>query len=361
MKWKLTVVLVVILAVIILAGLHKGPPDGKASGTGNLPHPDIIRIAAPERRAFAETCRWFGKVESRNKTRIIALETGRIVSITASDGASVAKGDLLFTIGGPLVESRLKALRTQLAALEERIEFAKQMVRVKRKAVSRQFARREELLSAEDVLARLKAEMESVRQAIERFQEATHIRATVGGVFTHRKVSVGQEVQKGDDLAEIISRDHVYIAATVFPKGGGAELEKKRAVINLPGGNSIQGTITTVLPQRTAEGATVVWIEGIDLDSALSPGQTVAGTIILSAHEKALAVPQAAVVRDEKERAYVFLKNSSGYRRQPVKTGIVAGGWIEITSGLKAGDKVVVRGAYELFYRDFNKIYKVAD
>ena len=86
-----------------------------------------------------------------------------------------------------------------------------------------------------------------------------------------------------------------------------------------------------------------------------------AGTIILAAHENALAVPQAAVVRDEEERAYVFLQNRSGYRRQPVKTGIVASGWIEITSGLKAGDEVVVQGAYELLYQDFNKIYKVAD
>ena len=83
-KLKVTLIVIAILAVIILAGLHKGLPDGKASGTGNLPHSTIIKIAAPQRRAFAETCRWFGKVESRNRTRIIALETGRIVSITAS-------------------------------------------------------------------------------------------------------------------------------------------------------------------------------------------------------------------------------------------------------------------------------------
>jgi len=361
-KWTVILVVVAILAAIILAVLHKGLSDGETFGTGKLSHSTIIKIATPQRRIFSETCRWFGKVESRNKTRIIALETGRIVSITASEGTSVAKGDLLFTIGGPLVDSRLEALRNQSAALEERIKLAEHMVKIKREAVAQQFAKYEELTSSEDALARLKAKMESVRQEIQRLQEATRLRATVRGMFTNRKVSIGQEVQKGDDLGEIISQDHIYIAATLFlPKGRGAELEKRQAVINLPEGKQVQGAITTVLPQRTAEGATVVWIEAPDLDSTLSPGQTVAGTIILAAHEKAFAVPKAAIVRDEEERAYVFLKNPSGYRRQPVKTGIVASGWIEITSGLKAGDEVVVQGAYELFYQDFNKIYKVVD
>ncbi|NDY41559.1 efflux RND transporter periplasmic adaptor subunit [Dissulfurirhabdus thermomarina] len=363
MKRTIIVVFLIVAALVIVGPslLHKELVDAKDPATGNLPRRDIIRNAPPERRAFAETLRWFGKVKSRNRTRVIAMETGRIVSIAARDGVPVAKGDLLFTIGGPLVDSRLEVLQNQSATLRERITLAEQMVRVKREAVSRKFAKREELTVAEDALARLKAEMESVKQAIQQLQEATHIHAMHGGVFINRKVSVGQEVQKGDDLAEIISQDSIYIAATLFPKRRDAKLETKRAVINLPEGRQIQGTVTTVLPQRTAEGATVVWIEGPDLDSALSPGQTVAGTIILSEHEKALAVPQDAIVRDDEERAYVFIKGSSGYRRQPVKTGIIAGGWVEIVSGVKAEDEVVVQGAYELFYQDFNKTYKVAD
>ncbi len=363
MKRKTTVVVIIIIVAITFAVLTIRPTlKGKAPATGTIPHPNIIRTAAPQRRAFAETCRWFGKVESGDKAGIIALEAGRIDSIAAGDGATVAGGDLLFTIGGPLVDSRLESLRNRSVTLQERIKLAEEMVRINRDAVSRKFAKHEELARAADALARLKAEMESVRQEMQRLQEATHLHATVGGVFTNRKVSVGQEVQKGDDLAEIISQDHIYIAATLFlPKGRDAELEKRQAVINLPEGKQVQGSVTTVLPQRTAEGASVVWIEGPDLAPALHPGQTVSGTIILSAHEKALAVPKNALVRDDEERAYVFLKDSSGYRKQPIKTGIVAGGWVEIVSGLKVGDDVVVQGAYELFYRNFNKIYKVAD
>ena len=63
------------------------------------------------------------------------------------------------------------------------------------------------------------------------------------------------------------------------------------------------------------------------------------------------------------ENSFVFLKNSSasGYHRQAVKTGIVSHGMAEILQGLKKNDRIVVQGAYELFYNDFNKIYKVVD
>ena len=84
MKRKTAVLFLVIpvLAAITLTVLHRGSlPNNNTPATDALPRPDIIRTATPQRRGFAETCRWFGKVESRDKTRIIALETGRNVSI----------------------------------------------------------------------------------------------------------------------------------------------------------------------------------------------------------------------------------------------------------------------------------------
>ena len=364
MKRKITGIFIVIaiVATIVLAVRHCG--DSSNTGTAGidaLPRPDLIRTAQPRFRDFTETRIWFGIVRSRDKAKIIALENGRIVSINAGDGIPVSRGDLIFTIGGPLIDSRREVLKNQADTLSELIPPAEQMVKIKRDALSRRLAKFEELAAAEDALARLRSELEAIRQETERLREAVHLRAPVGGVFTNRKVSSGQEVRNGDGLAEIISQNHIYIEATLFPRSGDAELKKKPAVINLSGGNFIQGNIITVLPRRTATGATVVWIEGDELAPVLRPGQIVTGTVLLSAHEKALALPPDAIVRDDEERAYVFLKDSSGYRRKSVRTGNLSDGWVEIISGLKEGDEVVVRGAYELFFRDFNKIYKVAD
>jgi len=355
-------IVVAVVAIITLAALHRGPaPEGKTHAINAAQRPDRIRTARPQRKDFAETAHWFGTVESRDRARLIALENGRIVSIIAEDGMPVTAGQLLLTIGGPSIDSRQKVLKSRSAALQQRMTLAERMVTIKRDAVSQQFAKYEELTVAEDALFRLKAELESAGQEIHRLQAAIHVRATVDGVFTNRQVAAGQEVQKGDALAEIIAPNHLYIAATLFPKGGERELEKKRVVIDVPGEDAIQGTISTVFPQRTAAGASAVWIEGSDVAQVLRPGQTVSGRVVFSVHDSVLAIPKNAIVRNEKEQPFVFLKDSSGYRRKPVKTGISADGWIEITSGLMEEDEVVVQGAYELFFRDFNKIYKVAD
>jgi RND family efflux transporter MFP subunit len=354
-------ILFTIGAVIALGWWYvRTPSDNKDHNAAVFQSPDLFKTGTPKRQDFTETCRWFGKVESRDKTRIIALETGMIVSIDAGDEMPVKKGALLFTIGGPLIESRLEVLRNKTATLQERVTLAERIVSIKQDAVSRKFTKYEELTSAEDALARLKAEMGSARQEMQRLQEAIHVRATIDGVFTNRKVSAGQEVQKGDNLAEIISLNHIYVVSTLFPQKD-AELEGKQAFITPAGSSSISGTIVNVLPQSTAEGAVVVWIEGPALDRVLRPGRTVSGTVVLSLRKGALAVPQGAIVRDEKEQAYVFVKDPSGYHKRPVKTGIISEGWVEVMSGLKEVDEIVIRGAYELFYRDFNKIYKAAD
>jgi len=352
---------IVIVAVITLAGWYVRSLSGnKGRSAAVLPRPDIFKTDVPRRQNFTETCRWFGKVESKEKIDIIMMKTSWIASVNTEDGIAVKKGTLLFTLNDPLIAGRLEIVRKKVFDLQQEATLGEQEVSTGKKAVTRKRPENERRISGKDSLARLRAGLESGKQEILFLQDALYVRATAAGVFTNRKVSVGQMVRKGDKLAEIISVKHLRVIATLFPlKDIG--LEGKKAIIDVPNGGSISATVVKEFPRRTAEGATIVWIEAPDLGRVFRPGETVSGRITLSLHKRALAVPQGAVVRDEKEQAYVFLKDSSGYRRKPVKTGIVSDDWVEIVAGLKEGDELVVRGAYELFYRNFNKIYKVAD
>ena len=359
MKQKIVGSFIIFAAItaVVLGIRHIREVHNREAPPSNL---EPFKTERPQRRDFIETCRWFGDVKSSHREQISVLQAGRIVSVDARDGASVKKGMPLFTIGGPLINNRLKVLRNRSSILQRRIALARHVVSIKQKAISQKMARYEELASAEDVLARLKTEQGSLRHEIHCLQETTHIHATINGIFTRRRVSVGQEVQKGDRLGEIVSLDQIYIAATLFPKER-TGLEGKKASIDLDSSRSIPGTVVSVLPERTAEGAVAVWIRGSALGRFLRPGQTVKGTILLSIHRKALAVPPSAIMRDGKERAYVFVKDSSGYHKKAVKTGIFSNGWVEVLSGIREKDEVVTQGAYELFYRNFNKTYKVAD
>jgi hypothetical protein len=230
------------------------------------------------------------------------VESKRAVKGIALEGRQVISSEALPSLGGPIAESRLKTLQ----------------------------------------------------------QRAT---SPAPGIFTSRGDSVRMDVKKGAHLADIISPTDLRIVASLFPPGD-IPLKGKTAIINSAIGKTITGTVEKALPQPTISGLTfiwLVWIEGDAINRQMKPGQTAHGEIPLRVRRNVLALPAGAVVRDEHEQPLVFLIVPGGYRKQPVKTGLTSEGWVEVVSGISEGAEVVVQGTYELFHRDFSKVYKVAD
>ena len=356
------IIVLTFMAIAIIVAMKFLHPHAKpeSPSSTSLSLDSLIQVGTPQQRDFTKTCRWFGKVESREKVDVVVLKTSWIDSVNVSDEMFVKKGTPLFTLNDPMIDSRLVAIKKKIVFLQEQVTFYEHKITTEKDSVSQAIPSKKELVVVEDSLVSLRTELKSAKEEKHFLQDAIYIRATTDGVFTNRKVSEGQIVEKGDKLAEIISIKRLRVVATLFPPKN-IKLKKKRVIIYLTNGESISGTVVKELPQRTAEGAIVVWIEGPEVNNRLRPGQTVNGKLILSLHKKMLTVPQSAIVKDEQERTYVFLKELGGFHKQPVKTGIVSDGWVESLSGVMEKDTVVIRGAYELFYQDFNKIYKAAD
>jgi len=361
-KFIETIVILTIVAVTIIVTIKLLHTQVKREDklSASLPLDSLIQVGTPQQRDFTETCHWFGRVESIRKVDVVALKTVRIDSVNAGDEMFVKKGTPLFTLKDPMIDSRLATVKKKEVFWQKQITLYERKINIMKDSVIQEPPSQKELVAAEDSLVSLRTELESAKEEIRFLQDAVHVFATADGVFTHRKVSVGQVVGKGDKLGEIISVKHLRVVATLFPSKD-TELEGKQVIIDISNDGSLSGIVVKELPQRTAEGATVVWIEGPEVDKSLRPGQIVNGELILSLHKKALAIPQSAIVKDNKERTYVFLKEPGGFHKQPVRTGIVSDGWVESVSGIVEKDTVVIRGAYELFFRDFNKIYKVTD
>lgn len=254
----------------------------------------------------------------------------------------------------------------EAARLKAEIDTAKQQAIPREKAALLQLqaevkqAGLETPNDAEAVVLGLQAELESAVAETARLESAGRISAPAAGVFTRRTVNIGQDVAAGTRLAEIVDPASLRIVASFFPPPD-APLEGKTATIRPPGGKPIAAVVTKVFPERTSTGATQVWIEGAAVNRRLRPGETVSGEITLQTRSGVLAVPSDAVVRDEHEQTFVFLKKRNTYVRQPVTTGLESAGWVEVIKGISENGEIVVQGAYGLFYRDFSTIYKVAD
>jgi peptidoglycan hydrolase-like protein with peptidoglycan-binding domain len=76
----------------------------------------------------------------------------------------------------------------------------------------------------------------------------------------------------------------------------------------------------------------------------LTDGSPVSILVTVGDHRDTLAVPVDALVAMSADRSGVELATGGRHVFRPVRTGVFAGGYVEITSGLAAGDRVVVPG-----------------
>jgi membrane fusion protein (multidrug efflux system) len=353
-------IIVIVSSVGLTVWYSKSQCNRQQQNSETVSRLNPIETSAPQRKDFNVIAHFIGRAESKNTVTITALEAGTISSVDATDETVVKKGTLVFTLGGARVSSHLAIANEKVASLRQCVALGETRVSRKQQAVEQKIASRDELDSAKAALALLNAQLKEAIQQLELLDNAIHIRAPVDGVFTGRRVSAGQEVEKGTPLAEIVVPADIRVVATLFPPED-AQLEGRTAAIHTAGGKTLSGVVTSVLPQRTSAGGTAVYIEGEDINQKLKAGEIISGDIELATHKKALALPKKAIVLDEQEKAYVFIKQVEGYTRQKVQTGLSSDGWVEILSGLTEADEVVTEGTYELFYRDFNKVYKVTD
>ena len=77
------------------------------------------------------------------------------------------------------------------------------------------------------------------------------------------------------------------------------------------------------------------------------PEATIDARVVVERRPDAVVVPGISVV-SRPSGDVVYLLESGHVRQRVVETGEILDGWVEIRSGLSAGDKVVTEGAYYL-------------
>jgi len=352
---------VAVVAILLVAAWYRrswNPPP--ATKGVPAPSPERFPTARPQRRDFTLTVPWTGHVASKREVHVVAPFAGRIVSQAFVTGTQVQRGTLLFILGGPRVARRVAALARRRKAAEGELRLAERVVAARKEALSMKMATREELALAALRVARIESDRTEAEQELAALRDALRIRSPADGVVLRRRVNVGQDIEGGVVLVDVLAPRDLRVVAALFPPADAA-LAGRKATIRMADGNTVSAVVRKVLPARTPLGATLLWLEGEEVNRRLEAGEPVEGNLTLVARRQVLAVPPGAVVRDASERPFVFLEQGGSYRKQAVETGLSSRGWIEIRKGLAEGDEVVIRGAYELFYRDFRRIYKVAD
>lgn len=204
--------------------------------------------------------------------------------------------------------------------------------------------RPEDIAAAEADVQRLQAKAQRLREDVQR----TTIRSPVSGFITRRYTEVGQWIERGGKVADIVDLAVVLVRVPIHEKDISRVRVGDEAVVlfdALPH-RSFTGRVKHIVPQ--ADPASRTFPAKIEVpntpDTALKAGMFARVTLRSGTPQPSVFVPKDAVVRRATGQV-VFVVHEGKARLVPLKTGRVLDSLIEVVdSKLKPGDTVVVTG-----------------
>ena len=176
------------------------------------------------------------------------------------------------------------------------------------------------------------------------------LRSPIDGIVVERNATIGATVGPDSSLFKIIDSSSVWVDASVFEKDLDRVKLGQGSRVSVPAvpGTVFSGKVIFVSSVVDPETRTVkVRTEVANRDGRLKPDMFANVQIITEADRSAISVLQSAVLSDNGQ-SVVFVLTAGGYEKRVVTTGIQRDDRIEIRDGVKAGEKVVIKGNYLL-------------
>jgi len=173
--------------------------------------------------------------------------------------------------------------------------------------------------------------------------------APIGGVVTELMVREGMTVAPGATLFRINGLGTVWANAEV-PESQSALLRpgaKVQATSPAVPGATFDGKVQAILPDVNQTTRTLkARVELANANGALVPGMFVQMQFTPMRREKVLLVPTEAIIQTGQRSVAMLAEDNGRFRPIDVQTGIESAGQTEITSGLQAGQRVVVSSQF---------------
>ncbi|HEX2649472.1 MAG TPA: efflux RND transporter periplasmic adaptor subunit [Burkholderiales bacterium] len=347
-------------------GADKGAKGGKGGPMGGMP-PAQVAVVAVEPKSLPVTYEYTGQTLGSREVEVRARVTGILQERNFKEGGPVKKGQSLFTIDpAPFIAAAVRA-EADVSGAEARLAQArKNAARLKplfaEKAVSQK--EYDDSTSAEAIAdADLKAARARLTEARLNLLY-TKVESPVSGIAGRAQRSDGSLVSGPDVLLTTVTQiDPIWVSFGV-PDNEQLRINNEVAAgrLELPKGGSFDVAVKladgTVYPQAgklnfsdvrisNATGTSETRAELPNPKGALRPGQFVRVTLKGATRPNAITVPQRAVLEGPQGK-FVYVLAQGKAEARPVQVAEWTGeDWI-VTSGLKAGEQVIVDGVMKL-------------
>jgi macrolide-specific efflux system membrane fusion protein len=329
-----------------------------------------LKTARVIRRDFSSVVLATGAVKPQvgAEVRVGARISGKVEHLYANIGDHVKKGQVIAELEKADLEAAVAKARAEVevakakvADAEARLRLAelecqRQLNLIKKDFTSQQAVDKalKEKHSAQAGLNLARKQLDAARAALKEAQvklSYATITAPISGVIASVSTQEGETVTAGlkaPTFVTIIDLKRLQVDAYVDEVDIGKIRPGQKCIFTVDAfpNKEFHGTVVAIYPNAVIQENVVNYDVVVEITDAyeglLRPEMTANVTILLRKRKQVLAVPARAVKR-HRGKNIVYVLSNSGPQPHNVKIGWKDGQWIEIVSGLREGEKVLLQ------------------
>jgi membrane fusion protein (multidrug efflux system) len=355
------------ILVSVLCTFSGGPAANAQSGASG---PPAVGVMEAVKRPITETNEFLGRIEAVNRVSVVARDTAFLDKRFFVEGSEVKIGDLLYQLERGPFEADLKSKQAQVAQLQATLVNAKLTTDRARTLLGGPAGQQSTYDAALANQQSLEAQIQAAQAQVDLSQinlDYTEIHSPIDGMIGRTAVTEGNVVTPSSGaLTTIVSQDPMYVTFPV-PVREGLVLRDRYATrggfkavvikVRLTDGRIYGQTGELNFVNNTiAQNTDTITLRGTipnPLLQGFSPRLTLREltdnefvTVMLEGVEpvEVLAIPRSAVLSDQQgEFVYVVGADNKAEQRR-IQLGQSTSTVASVTSGLSAGEKVIVEG-----------------
>ena len=335
------IVLATIAGLILLATVFQtrnaGQDDPATAGeTIKVPDVDAWVVMPCE---LTENIKLPGTAKAWQEIALASEVNGRIDLVRATDGEVLKKGEPILELNMDISHASHKVNEAKLVLAQKNFDRTKELF--------------EKRVAGADELDRARAELDTAKALVEESSVRLAkgiIRVPADVIVDDVLVEPGEYLMSGGKVARLVVMDPVKVEVDVpekdvaFVRPG----EKVQVTFDPLGAQVYEGTVLHVAYVATPTTKTFPTEIKIANPDYKVRGGMIARVRMTRRHKpEAIAVPLFAVVSRE-EGMLLFVENDGVVTARKVEFGIFQEDLVEITQGLQAGEKLIVRGQRKL-------------
>ena len=330
---------VLLITVAYVTGC--GRPEGKGQAENDRATAEAVKVSVVtiEPTVIRDVIVLPGETEAWQDVRLAADKDGQVEWIGPHEGQEVTKGQLIAKIDA-------SALKAALDHAEASFNLADKIYQRRKLLFEREVIAEEELDKTAAERAFALSNLKQVRTEYERGS----VRAPIDGIINQFYVDAGEFVNRGAPIVDVVDVDRIKINVNVpeldvrYLRGG----QQVMVTVDAFPGRRLPGSIEFVAYK--ADQATKTFDVRVEIDNTdheIRPGMIARVAFLRRVITDAFVAPLSAIVDKGGERI-VFVENAGIAHSRTISIGVIEGDRVQITTGLEAGDHLIVTGQTEV-------------